>query len=458
MNIDLRIYIPFLIFGDYSEVYGEESHGLAISYEDGKVDEIESGESSGIALRYIQGEETRFGHVDGMNLDLAARLSKDLSGGLNRCKFPELAKSVNQSRHAVLKNPFEIPLEQKIQLLRSADLAARSVKDADFIRQVSLSYGERRKNVFCFSSEEGNGSVFSEERTYTLFAVTVVAEKNGNLQTASEVMGFLAGYEIFERHSPDEIAVQTAERAIRKLLAPPAPAGEMPVILESQAGGTMIHEAIGHSLEADSIQKGVSPVYAGKIGSVVANEKITVIDDPTLEGYRGSFIYDDEGTKAERTVLVEKGVLKSYLYDRFTARKEKRKSNGHGRRESYACKPIPRMSNTFIIPGTDDPKMILESISDGLLVRKMGGGQVNPVTGDFVFEVEEGYLIRNGKIKTMVRGASLLGNGPEVLKSIDLIGNDIGWGVGTCGKDGQGVPVSDGLPTLRIPKLLIGGQ
>jgi TldD protein len=321
-----------------------------------------------------------------------------------------------------------------------------------------LTYGQRIKNIFCVFTQDHSFSGFCEERNYMVFSVTVVAEKKGVLQTATEVAGALCGFELFEKSPPHTIAALCAKRAIEKLDAPPAPVGEMPVILESQAGGTMIHEAIGHSLEADGIQKGISPVYSGKVGTVVANEKITVYDDPTLSGHRGSFAYDDEGTPAERTVLVEKGVLKTYLYDRLTAKKDKRKSNGHGRRESYGHKPIPRMSNTFIAPGPDEVEGILHSLDKGLLVRRMGGGQVNPVTGDFVFEVEEGYLLEQGKIKTMVRGASLLGNGPEVLKSIDLVGRDIGWGVGTCGKDGQGVPVSDGQPTLRIPKLLIGGQ
>jgi TldD protein len=360
--------------------------------------------------------------------------------------------------HPVLKNPLEVPLEKKIELLSAADRAARSVASSKLIRQVSVSYGERFKKVRCYSREEGTVSSCEEDRLYTIFVVNVVAEENGILQTATEVVGALCGFEIFDRVLPEAVAVMAAKRAILKLRAPNAPTGEMPVILQAEAGGTMVHEAIGHSLEADAVQKGISPVYQGKIGTVVANEKITVLDDPTLAGSRGSFAFDDEGTKAQPTVLVQNGVLKTYLYDRFTARKDKIRSNGHGRRESYAHKPIPRMSNTFIASGPDDPAKILRSVKDGLLVRRMGGGQVNPVTGDFVFEVEEGYRLENGTITGMVRGASLLGNGPEVLKSIDLVGTDIGWGVGTCGKDGQGVPVSDGQPTLRIPKLLIGGQ
>ncbi len=447
-----------LKFGDYSELYAEESYGLSVSYEDGKIDEIESGESSGMALRFVEGEETRFGHVDGWGDDQLQRLCKDISQGFKEHPVSPLAADIPAFSHKIDKSSVGVPLERKVEILRNADLAAKKVPGGESVRQVSLMYGERAKKIVCIPRDGGKMSSFQEDRNYTVFMATVVAERNGVLQTATEVVSGLCGFELFDKHSPLLIAELAAKRAIEKLNSPQAPTGEMPVILESQAGGTMIHEAIGHSLEADGIQKGISPVYKGRIGAVVASEKITVYDDPTLASHRGSFIYDDEGTKSERTVLVEKGVLKTYLYDRFSAKKDGRASNGHGRRESYAYKPIPRMSNTFIGPGPDDPKMIVGSVPRGLLVTRMGGGQVNPVTGDFVFEVEEGYLIENGKIKHMVRGASLLGNGPEVLKSIDLVGSDMGWGVGTCGKDGQGVPVSDGQPTLRIPKLLIGGQ
>lgn len=456
--MDWKPFAPALACGDYAELYAEESYGLAIRYEDGRVDEIESGESNGMALRYIQGEETRFGHVDGFAPEPVLRLAQGLSGGLKKAAAPRLNGGPEYRRHSIVRSPFATPLEKKVAILDAADRAVRSLPESKLIRQISLSYGERQKSIQCVSSRSGESSACAEERVYTVFAVTVVAEKDGLLQTATEVVGALSGLEMFDRNDPNEVALLAARRAVQKLASPSAPTGEMPVILEAQAGGTMIHEAIGHSLEADGIQKGISPVYVGKIGTVVASEKITVHDDPTLPGRRGSFIYDDEGTPAERTVLVERGVLKTYLYDRLTAAKDRRPSNGHGRRESYAHKPIPRMSNTLICPGPDDPQKILQSVENGLLVRRMGGGQVNPVTGDFVFEVEEGYLLENGRIKTMVRGASLLGNGPQVLKSIDLVGSDHGWGVGTCGKDGQGVPVSDAQPTIRIPKLLIGGQ
>jgi TldD protein len=253
------------------------------------------------------------------------------------------------------------------------------------------------------------------------------------------------------------VAEMAARRSRLMLSARKAPMGRMPVVLSSEAGGTMIHEAIGHGLEADLAQQGLS-VFSEKVGEKVASPLITVVDDPTLPQRRGSYAFDDEGVPSRKTVLVQDGILKGYLYDRLTAMKDGTGSTGNGRRESYRNKPIPRMSNTLILPGTSKPEEIIRSVEKGLLVRKMGGGQVNTVNGDFVFEVSEGYLIENGYVTEPIRGAILTGNGPQVLREIDRVGDDLGFGIGTCGKEGQGVPVSDAQPTLRIPEIVVGGQ
>ena len=219
----------------------------------------------------------------------------------------------------------------------------------------------------------------------------------------------------------------------------------------------MVHEAVGHGLEADLSGEGMS-VYADKLGEQVASSLITVVDDPTLPGRRGSYNMDDEGVAASRTVLVENGILKSYMNDLVSSRRDGTAPTGNGRRQSFRHWPIPRMSNTIIEPGTDDPEAIIGSVDRGLLVKKMGGGQVNTVTGDFVFEVSEGYILENGQVADPVRGATLAGNGPEVLRSVDMVGSDLGFGLGTCGKDGQGVPVGDAQPTLRLPDIVVGGR
>jgi TldD protein len=241
------------------------------------------------------------------------------------------------------------------------------------------------------------------------------------------------------------------------LTARRAPGGRMPIIISSEAGGTMIHEAIGHGLEADLAQQGLS-VYSCKIGAEVASEIVTVIDDSTLPGKRGSFRFDDEGVPSQRTVLVDRGKLAGYMYDRLTAVRDGVASTGNGRRESYRHRPIPRMTNTFIAPGDSPPEDIIKATPEGLFVKKMGGGQVNTVGGDFVFDVQEGYMIRNGAICEPVRGATLSGSGPSVLKSIDMVASDLGFSIGTCGKDSQGVPVSDAMPTVRIREMVVGGE
>jgi TldD protein len=241
------------------------------------------------------------------------------------------------------------------------------------------------------------------------------------------------------------------------LEAPLAPSGPMTVVVASEAGGTLVHEAVGHGLEADLAREGLS-VYQDKLGQNVAGPTITVLDDPTLPGKRGSFLFDDEGTASKRNVLIDRGVLKSYMNNRIYANRDGVAPTGNGRRESYRHRPIVRMTNTMIAPGNDDPAAILKSVDRGLYVTRMGSGQVNTVNGDFVFEVSEGFLINKGQVGDAVRGATLTGNGPAVLQTIDRIGNDLGYGIGTCGKDGQGVPVADAQPTLRIPEITVGGQ
>ncbi|MDY6852604.1 MAG: TldD/PmbA family protein, partial [Thermodesulfobacteriota bacterium] len=285
----------------------------------------------------------------------------------------------------------------------------------------------------------------------------VVATDDSGLQVGYEPVGGALGFELFDENSPEQTARTAAARAVLMLEADEAPAGPMPVVLSSEAGGTMIHEAVGHGLEADLAGEGLS-VYSGQLGELVASPLITVLDDATLPYRRGSFAIDDEGAPAQKTVLVQDGVLKGYMHDRRSALKAGVSSTGNGRRESYRHRPVVRMTNTLIAPGRTDPAKILSSTPKGLFVRKMGGGQVNTVNGDFVFEVSEGYLIENGRIGRPVRGATLTGSGPEVLRQIDLVGSDLGFGIGTCGKDGQGVPVADAQPTLRLPEIIIGGR
>ncbi len=322
------------------------------------------------------------------------------------------------------------------------------------VRQVKVVYGDYNQKVTVANSKD----VFVEDnRIGTIFLVQVVSVQDGITQTGYEPVGGSIGFELFDAYSPEQVADIAANRSLLMLEAREDPRGRMPVVLSSEAGGTMIHEAIGHGLEADLVQQGLS-VYADRVGEEIASPLVTVVDDSTLPQKRGSYCFDDEGTPSQRTTLVDKGILKGYLFDRLTAGKGGVQSTGNGRRESYHYKPVPRMTNTFIAPGSSNPGEIIRSTHKGLFVKKMGGGQVDTVNGNFVFEVSEGYLIVNGQVEDPVRGATLTGNGPDILKQIDMVGNDLGFTIGTCGKEGQGVPVASGQPTLRIPEIVVGGK
>jgi TldD protein len=447
----------YLSTGDYADLYWEDVSSLSIRWEEGKVERYTGGREEGIGLRYLFGEENRYGYADNPDQAAVEKIFMDLTGtsqaarGGSKAVKHDLQPAIFDPRPKILKPIDKISAETKVALLRKAFDAANGPN----VRQVSIGYGETSKHIRVFTSE---GRSTEEWRTIVTFSLTVVAEKDGLLQTAHEAVSGSGGFEFFDVNDVVALGKKVKERAIKRLSAPPAPSGEMPVVIAAEAGGTLIHEAIGHPLEADAVQKGISPVYKGAVGKVVGNEKVSVLEDPTMAGVRGFYAFDDEGTPAQRVVLVDHGVLKTYLYDRQTARRDSVRSNGHGRRESFRHRPIPRMANTFVAPGPDDPKKILQSIPNGLLVTKMGGGQVETATGDFVFEVEEGFLLKDGQVQHLIRGANLLGNGPDVLKTIDMVGTDMGWSVGTCGKEGQGAPVSDGLPTLRIPKgVVVGG-
>ncbi|MEK7375981.1 MAG: TldD/PmbA family protein [Candidatus Margulisiibacteriota bacterium] len=404
---------------DFTDTFEESSSSTSIILEDGKIDKIITGKESGRGERIIKGIEIdyRYENVRGMR------------------------------PHA----PTGLSMDTKISLLHKADKAARSV--SKHIKQVTVSYGDKTRLIKVKNSD---GTNISDSRLSTRFIINVIAEKDGVIQTGYETAGGLLGFELFDKADVEDLAKKAAERAIMMLSAPHAPSGQMAVVIMSEAGGTLIHEACGHGLEADFIYKGIS-VYAGKLGQKVASNFITVIDDATLPEAYGSFGYDDEGTPSQKKVLIENGVLRGYMSDIYYSKLLGLPSSGNGRRENYTLKPHPRMTNTYIERGKTDPAEIISSIKEGLLVKKLGGGQVNVTNGDFVFDVQEGYVVENGKIKTPVRGAMLIGNGPKILEEIDMAGNDLNFITGTCGK-GDHAPVTDAMPTVRIPEIVVGGR
>ncbi len=441
--------------GEFSDIFAEHTHTSSIVFEENRLEKVISGIDSGVGIRTIYNKHTAYGYTNDLSqsslLELANIVGKAAGEGRENPDI-NLEKKHVKPKFEVKLLPEDIPIEKKVEMVKRANEVAWKFDSR--VKQVKVIYLDRVQRVAIANS---NGILTDETRLGILFAVQVVAAQDDIIQTGYEPVGGFIGFEIFEENPPEVIAEKAAKRAILMLESPKAPAGKMTVILSSEAGGTMIHEAVGHGLEADLAQEGLS-VYSDKLGEMVASPLITVVDDATLPHKRGSYGIDDEGTPGRRNVLVEKGVLKGYLYDRLTALKDGCESTGNGRRESYRYRPIPRMSNTFIAPGESDPAAILRETDTGLFVKKMGGGQVDTVSGNFVFEVSEGYRIENGEMGEPVRGAVLTGNGPEVLRIIDRVGSDLGFAIGTCGKDGQGVPVSDAQPTLRIPEIVVGGE
>jgi TldD protein len=454
--------------GNYADIFIEHKHHVSIQLEDDKIEKVISGIDAGIGIRVILGSRSAYAYSNDFSEDSLLNLAETVSKAAKEKGSESRLESIPMTRtedvtinlkkvspqvdFKIKFNPRDIGIERKTLLVKNANRVARAVSQK--IKQVTVGYRDSAQNIYIATSE---GTIVEDERISTLAFIHVVAAEGDVLQTGYEPIGGFIGFELFEKDSFEKIAVNVAQRAVAMLSVRKISGGRMPVVISADAGGTMIHEAVGHGLEADLAQQGLS-VYSNKIGQQIASPLITVIDDSTLPNKRGSFRFDDEGVPSQKTILVENGILKGYMYDRLTAMKDKVASTGNGRRESYECRPIPRMTNTFIAPGDDDPHEIIKSVNIGFFIKKMGGGQVNTVTGEFVFEVSEGYMIEKGQIGEPVRGATLIGNGPEVLKSIDMVGNDIGFSIGTCGKDAQGVPVADAMPTVRIPEIVVGGK
>ncbi|RMG58987.1 MAG: TldD/PmbA family protein [Deltaproteobacteria bacterium] len=442
--------------GEFGEIFVEELRTLQVHLEDGRVEKVVPGHDRGVGIRLIRGGRTFYGwtcSLDGKNLEEVAESVSRLEEGSGDSVSLSLPNERSEASIFPEKDADTVPFERKLKLIEEAGKIAGS---SPLVKNVRVVYGDAVRKIAVFNSL---GTSVSSSVPYILLAVQVVAEEGGTLQRGYETVGGTVGWEAFDDGAHIQTAEKASFRAVQAVKARRAPGGRMPVVISSEAGGTMIHEAVGHGLEAD-LAAGKLSVYTGRIGEEIASPLVTVIDDPTIPGKRGSYPVDDEGTPASPTILIEKGILKGYMSDILQHLREGVPLTGNGRRESFRHRPIPRMSNTYIAPGDSDPEEIVRSVERGFFVKKMGGGQVNTVTGDFVFEVQEGYLIEKGKVGDPVRGATLTGNGPEVLKMIDMVGNDLGFGLGTCGKDGQGVPVGDAQPTIRIgePFITVGGE
>ncbi len=441
--------------GDFAEIFVEDARSSSARLDDGRVDEVTSGRSRGAGIRVVVGETTGFAHTADLSrrgllaaAEAASAVARAGGGGTRAVRVAGAATRDPDVR--IL--PESVEKAAKVDLLRRADEAARA--ESGTIRQVTATYADSRRRILVANTD---GLLASDDQVKTRFAVVAVASGDTGLQTGRESQGFARGFEFFDDFDVEEAGRSAARRAVTKLTARPAPSGSMPVVLKSGGGGVLFHEACGHGLEADLVAKKAS-VFAGRHGEAVASPLVTLVDDGTMAREWGAYAIDDEGHPAARNVLIQDGVLTDYLYDFLRARQEGRPVSTNGRRQSYRHLPMVRMTNTFLVNGTEDPDEIIRQTPRGVYVAQLGGGQVNTATGDFVFGMTEAYLIEDGRITDPLRDANLIGNGPDVLTQIDVVGNDFAMGPpGTCGKDGQGVPVGDGQPTLRVRSLTIGG-
>jgi TldD protein len=445
--------------GDYADLFFELRVNHSIALDEQIVKFATKAVNLGVGIRVLSGEKTGYAYSE--NLDRESVLKAARTAAFIASSSPTGGKiglpvGTNPRRdlYSTFVTPADFPITEKITLLQQADVAARSYDSR--IRQVQASFVDETRHTLLASSD---GRYVWDVQPLVVMSLTCIAEENGNRQSGSQGAGGRRTLEIFrDALDPRSIAREAARRAILLLGAREAPAGSMEVVLGPGWPGILLHEAIGHGLEADFNRKGTS-AFSGLIGKKVASELCTVVDDGTIPFRRGSLNVDDEGNPTRQTVLIENGVLKGYLQDRLSSKLMGAPLTGNGRRQGYDHIPLPRMTNTFMLAGQSTPDEIIRSVKKGLYATHFGGGQVDITSGKFVFSASEAYLIEDGKITSPVRGASLIGDGPTVLKKVTMVGNDLqlDQGVGICAKDGQRVPVGVGLPTIRIDEITVGG-
>ncbi|MDO8361482.1 MAG: TldD/PmbA family protein [Actinomycetota bacterium] len=441
---------------DFAEVYAEDKRSTSVGLDDGRIEQVTSGRDRGAGIRVVKGDTTGFAHTADLTeaglREAAEAAAAAASQGGGVARTVALTRGPERVVSPVAQYPDEVRKADKVALLLRMDDAARSAGGS--IVQVSAGYGDSHKHMLVANTD---GVFVTDRQVRTLIRVTAVADGDTGMQTGSQSAGQTMGFELFQQIDVDALARDAARIALTKLNARPAPSGALPVVIKQGSGGVLFHEACGHGLEADLVAKGGS-VYRGKQGELVASPLVTLVDDGTMTGEWGAIAYDDEGHAGQYNVLIQDGVLTDYMWDYLRARNEGHGYSGNGRRQSYQHLPMVRMTNTYVLNGTEEPDDIVRATDYGVYVAKLGGGSVNTASGDFVFGMTEAYLIENGEITEPLRESNLIGNGPAVLRDIDLLGNDFAMGnPGTCGKDGQGVPVGDGQPTLRVKSMTIGG-
>jgi TldD protein len=442
--------------GEYADLYVEYSVTNSITFNESKVKSIDRGVLEGVGVRVIQGERTGYAYSDEMDFGSvleAASVAAYIAAGSDVVSIANLTReNVGPLEHIEI-SAADVAASKKVDLLLRADDAARSF-DAR-VQDVSCGYSDLRKHVVIVNSD---GIWVENEEQLFRVTIKVTVTEDHLRDSGFEFIGGRYGFEHLNNHPPEDAARNAVRQALTRLHAKPAPVGKHPVVVEAGWGGVLVHEGVGHGLEADAVRKGIS-IYAGKTGERVASPTITIVDDGTIPNGRGSSAVDDEGTPMRRTVLIEHGVLVGFMYDKLNARLMDVQSTGNGRRESFRHPPLPRMRNTYIERGNDDPRQLIRSVKKGVYAKALGGGQVDVVSGNFVFEINEGYIIENGEIGHPIRGATLIGNGPETMQKVVGVGNDLAIEkrTGSCGKGGQYVPVGVGQPTILISEMTVGG-
>ena len=443
--------------GDFADLYFESVTSTSLGVDEQIVKSASTGTSAGCGIRVLSGERTGYAYTDNLNPERllhAAKTAALIASGPAKQPIQGFTETPAVDLYPVPLGGFDLDLAARLELILRADRAARAFDNR--IAQVRAGYSEELRRILVAGSD---GAFASDTQPLCRLNVFVIARDGQTTTRGSAGGGGRAGLEQFTgSKSPKALAQEAARGAILQLGAVPAPAGEMQVVLGPGWPGILLHEAVGHGLEADFNRKGTS-AFSGLIGKSVASEKVTVVDNGTMAGRRGSLNVDDEGSPTQETVLIEGGILKGYLTDKLSARLMGTANTGSGRRESYHCIPMPRMTNTYMLNGEESPEDILRSVKRGLYAVNFGGGQVDITNGKFVFSASEAYLIEDGKITAPVKDATLIGNGPEALKYVSMVGNDLRLdeGIGTCGKDGQSVPVGVGMPTIKLDRMTVGG-
>ncbi|AOR22558.1 TldD/PmbA family protein [Clostridium taeniosporum] len=442
--------------GDFAEIFEDDSISNSISLIDGKVEDAIGGRNYGIGIRIFKGLKSVYAYTNNNSLDSLLETAYRAALALGEATQKENNIIVNKKKietiHPIIYYPKDVNYNKKIDILKLAYNSAKNYSND--ISQVITSYGDKEQNILIANSD---GLYIEDKRIRTRLGINAIASKGTENQTGFEGPGRHMGIEMFESIDPEYHGREAARIAHTMLHAKNCPAGNMTVAIDNGFGGVIFHEACGHALEASSVAKGNS-VFANKLGEQIASTKVTAIDDGTIPNAWGSLNIDDEGNKTQKNILIEDGILKGYMIDKLNGRRMNMNPTGSSRRQSYKYQPTSRMTNTYIANGNDNPEDIIKSISDGLYAKKLGGGSVNPVTGEFNFAVQEGYLVKNGIIKEPVRGASLIGKGSEVLMNIDMVGNNLELAQGICGSSSGSIPTNVGQPMIRVKKMTVGGR